>query len=133
MIRKTTQYFWSVRHQFAKFLFVGGSGIFLDIGLLIFLKEFFAINAVLAVVLNQLIVMVYNFTLNKYWTFRSNAMPHRQLVRYLVLIGCNYVFGIGMMYVFHQIFGFDYRIVRLGTIGVMGVWNFFVYKYWVYR
>jgi len=133
MIRKTTQFFWSVRHQFAKFLFVGGSGVFIDMGLLILLKEVFFVGAVLAVVLNQLVVMVYNFSLNKYWTFRSSAMPHKQLVRYIILIGCNYVFGIVMMYVFHQIFELDYRLVRLGTIGVMGMWNFFVYKYWVYR
>jgi putative flippase GtrA len=37
------------------------------------------------------------------------------------------------MYVFNHGFGFDYRLVRICSIALMVSWNFFLYKYWVYK
>lgn len=133
MVKKTIAYAWSVRKEFAKYFIVGFSGLFLDMGTLILFKEVFGVNPVAAVVINQVFLLAYNFTLNKYWSFRNKAMPHKQLVRYLTLAGLNYAFSVGSMYVFSDHFGYDYRLVRIGTIAVMVGWNFFLYKYWVYR
>jgi putative flippase GtrA len=133
MIKKIFNYFYSVRHQFAKYFVVGFSGLFIDMGTLILFKEKFGWIPVLAVAVNQLIVLVYNFTLNKYWSFANKEMPHKQLVRYLTLAGFNYGFSVLIMYIFNHEVGFDYRLVRIGTIILMVSWNFFLYKYWVYR
>lgn len=133
MVRKTIAYAWSVRKEFTKYFVVGFSGLFFDIGTLIFFKEIFGINPVFAVILNQALLLTYNFSLNKYWAFRNTAMPHKQLVRYLILAGINYLFSIGAMYIGHDVYGFDYRFVRITTIAIMVSWNFFLYKYWVYR
>ncbi|MBT3539058.1 GtrA family protein [Candidatus Parcubacteria bacterium] len=133
MIKRTARYFWSVRHQFAKYFVVGFSGVFLDMGTLILFKEKFGWTPVFAVVINQIFLLTYNFFLNKYWSFRNREMPHKQLVRFLSLAGFNYVFSVIMMYIFSDHFNFDYRLVRIGTIIVMVSWNFFLYKYWVYR
>ncbi len=59
-------------------------------------------------------------------------MPHKQVVRYLILAGWNYLFAIFTMYLISEVMGYDYRIVRLGTIAMAVSWNFFLYKYWVY-
>ncbi|MDD2656009.1 MAG: GtrA family protein [Patescibacteria group bacterium] len=133
MIKKILQYALSVRHQFTKYFIVGFSGLFLDLATLIFFKEFFGLNATIAVILNQILMLTYNFLLNKYWSFKNKEMPHRQIVRYLVLAGFNYLFSVGVMYLFNHILEFDYRLVRIATIAVMVMWNFFLYKYWVYR
>ncbi len=123
---------WEHRGQFAKFFFVGISGFTLDLLLLIFFKEILHWNPVLGVVIDQIFVMIYNFTMNKYWSFGSHDMPHRQLMRYLIVAGANYIFGVVVMYIFSHIFGFDYRLVRIGTVALMMCWNFFLYKYWIY-
>ncbi|EKE07164.1 MAG: hypothetical protein ACD_18C00175G0027 [uncultured bacterium] len=133
MIKKIIFYAWSIRHQFTKYFLVGFSGLFLDLATLIFFKEFFGLNATIAVVCNQVLMLTYNFLLNKYWSFKNKEMPHKQIVRYLVLAGFNYLFSVGVMYLFNHILEFDYRLVRIATIAVMVMWNFFLYKYWVYK
>jgi len=133
MIKKTFSYFWSVRHQFTKYFIVGISGVFLDLATLIFFKEFFGFNAIVAVVCNQILMLTYNFLLNKYWSFKNKEIPQKQIVRYLILAGFNYFFSVGVMYLFNHLVNYDYRLVRIATIAVMVLWNFFLYKYWVYR
>jgi len=51
----------------------------------------------------------------------------------LALAGFNYGFSVFAMYLFNHLFNFDYRFVRLATIATMVAWNFFLYKYWVYK
>jgi len=133
MIKKTFSYFWSVRHQFTKYFIVGISGVFLDLATLIFFKEFFGFNATVAVVCNQILMLTYNFLLNKYWSFKNKEIPQKQIVRYLILAGFNYFFSVGVMYLFNHLVNYDYRLVRIATIAVMVLWNFFLYKYWVYK
>ena len=122
----------SARRQFAKYVFVGLTGVVLDMGSLIFLKETAGLTPILAVVINQVFLLSYNFTLNKYWSFRSGAMPSTQLARYLVVAGANYGCSVLAMYVFYHVYGFDYRMVRLLTIAALVGCNFLLYKHWVY-
>ncbi len=133
MIKKTAQYLWNVRAELFRYGMVGVSGLFLDFGTLIFFKESLGFSAVSAVALNQVIVLTYNFLLNKYWSFKNKAVPTTQLMRYATLALFNYSFSVFVMALFHDRLGFDYRLVRLGAIVVMVSWNFFLYKYWVYR
>lgn len=133
MIQKTVIYFWSLRREFAKYFIVGFGSMLLDMGTLILFTEAFGLTPVLSVVLNQMIVLSANFTLNKYWSFRNQAMPHKQIVRYVTLAVWNYLFSVGAMYIFNGRLGFDYRLVRIASIVVMVSWNFFLYKYWVYK
>lgn len=133
MIKKGILYFWSLRREFAKYFIVGFSGLFLDMGSLIIFAEIFGWMPVMAVLVNQIFLLTYNFTLNKYWSFRNKAMPHKQLVKYLSLAGFNYIFSVFTMYFFNHILEFDYRAVRIITIAVAVSWNFFLYKYWIYK
>ena len=124
---------WSVRHQFAKYFVVGLSGVILDIASLILFKEVFGLVPVVAVIINQAVLIVYIFYLNKYWTFRNKEMPHRQMIRFLILAFWNYFFSVVAMFIFNAHLEFHYILVRMLTILVMVSWNFFLYKYWVYR
>lgn len=133
MIKKTLQYAWSVRFEFTKYFIIGVSGVVLDMATLIFLKEVLGWLPIFAVIINQALMLVYIFYLNKYWTFRNKEIPHKQVVRFLTLAGFNYLLSVVIMYVLNHNLGFDYRLVRLGSIVVMVSWNFFLYKYWVYQ
>jgi len=133
MIKKTVHYLWSLRREFAKYFIVGFGSMLFDIGTLILFTAGFGLVPVVSVILNQAIVLSANFTLNKYWSFRNRALPHKQLVRYLALAGWNYFFSVASMYLLNGQLGVDYRLARLMSIIVMVSWNFFLYKYWVYR
>lgn len=133
MIKKAGIYFWSVRRQFAKYFIVGISGVFLDMATLIFFKEIFGMAPTIAVIVNQILLLSYNFILNKYWSFREKSLPHKQIVRFIILAAANYAFSVGVMYIFNHLLNFDYRFIRLASIAVMVSWNFLLYKYWVYK
>ncbi len=124
---------WKMRKQFIKYFTVGLSSFFLDIFSLILLKEYLFISATLAVIINQILIIIYNFNLNKYWTFKNKEIDHKQFVRYLTLVLFNYFFSVAVMYIFNELLNFDYRLVRTATIIIMVMWNFFIYKFWVYR
>jgi len=124
---------WQSRRQIIKYFIVGISSVLLDLVSLIILKEVFRLNPVWAVSLNQILLIFYNFSLNKYWSFSSFSLPHRQFIRYLLLSGFDYLFSVCSMYLFYQQLGFDYRLVRLLAIALMVSWNFLLYKFWIYR
>lgn len=128
-----TRNLWSMRHEFVKYFVVGVSGVIIDLGTLIFFKQAFGFSGIVSVACNQALVLIYNFLLNKYWSFRNRALPGRQIVRYATLAALNYIFSIGVMYVGNGLLGIDYRLVRIATIIIMVPVNFFAYKFWVYR
>lgn len=133
MLKKMLQAAINARYQFMKYAVVGTSGFVIDMGSLILLKEVFGIRPVVAVVMNQAVLLVYNFTLNKYWSFQNREMAHWQAVRYGMLAAWNYFFAAAAMYLFNDQWGFDYRLVRLLSVVGMVSWNFVLYRQWVYR
>ncbi|NTW21956.1 GtrA family protein [Candidatus Falkowbacteria bacterium] len=119
--------------QFGKYFIVGSSGLVIDMSTLIYLKEIWGFEPLTAVVVNQIFLLIYIFTLNKYWSFKEKSLPHKQIVRFAILAGFNYTFAVASMYLFNHKLGFDYRLVRMGSIAMMVTWNFFLYKHWVYK
>jgi len=120
-------------YQILKFLIVGISTAFIDLISLIILKEKFSFSPVWAVVLNQILVVAYNFSLNKHWSFNNRSKSWPQIIKYGSLLLVNYLISITLMAIFTKVFAIDYRLVRLGSIGLMFVINFIAYKYWVYK
>lgn len=133
MLKSLLRRFWSVRYQFFRYFCVGFSAFILDMGSLMFFKEILKATPVVAVIINQAVLLVYVFCLNKYWSFRNHDLPHRQVARFLILSGTNYLVAVMAMYLFSQRLNFDYRLVRIGNIILAVSWNFVLYKVWVYK
>ncbi len=133
MVKRLVRHLWHARAQLFRYLAVGGSAFVLDMLTLIALREYVELSATLSVALNQLFMVVYVFTLNKYWSFGSKSMGHTQFVRFVTLSVCNYLMATILMYIFSQKAGFDYRLVRIGSIALSVCWNFLLYKHWVYK
>lgn len=132
-MRRACRYLWNERHAVLKYGIVGMSSVVLDMSLLVLFTESLGMTPVLSVVISQLVVFGYNFSLNKYWSFRSVDHPRIQLVRYLSLAAANYVVAVLTMFTFHQLLDLDYQLVRICTIALMVSWNFLLYKHWVYK
>ncbi|MCX6779828.1 MAG: GtrA family protein, partial [Candidatus Magasanikbacteria bacterium] len=74
----------------------------------------------------------YIFNLNKRWAFKSGGQTHKEVQRYFILYIFNYIFAIVWMWVWHNHFGFEPKLVRLTNIILAVSWNFLLYKYFVY-
>lgn len=122
----------SHRKQIFRYLLVGGSGFVLDVGILYVLKQIFGAPATLGVICSQVVVIGYNFLLNKYWSFQSTQNGKTQFAKYIVLVAVNYTTGVGAMYLFHDVWGFYYLGVRVVTVVCFVPLNFLAYKYWIY-
>jgi putative flippase GtrA len=133
MFSRLFVFIFSLRKEFIKYFLVGISGFILDIVSLILLKEFLGIDPVYAVIINQVFIISFIFLLNKHFSFHNKNLPYAQMARFAVLTVFNYLYAVSMMYVFNKRLEFDYRIVRTVSIATMVSWNFFLYKYWVYK
>lgn len=126
---------WCVMHRikFAKYFVVGFSGMILDVGLLYLASDIFMVRPFYAIFVTQIVVIVYNFLLNKYWSFQSRGRHARQLFRFGIVLGGNYLFAAAAMYVGNDMMGVNHLLVRVLTIALAVAWNFLLYNYWVYR
>ena len=132
-VKKLILHIWQLRQQFAKYFIIGTSGVLLDLGTLFIFKEYLSLKPVFAVVINQILIITYIFLLNKFWAFKAKGVTSQQLMRFLLVAFVNYVFAVFWMWVFNEVLGLNYLLVRLANIALSVSWNFLIYKHWVYR
>lgn len=134
MLKKISQLIIAHRKQFLRYFITGISAVILDILTLFLFKEYFGLRPVIAVIINQILLLNYVFFLNKYWSFEEKSgVSRQQVLRFFILQAFNYVFSVFVMWLFNEKLGFNYLLIRLATIALMTAWNFLVYKFWVYR
>jgi putative flippase GtrA len=75
---------------------------------------------------------VVNFAANKYFTFDTRSNSGRQLVRYGVLVGINYLANLGIVTGFVAL-GAPALLGKTIAVGVLTVVNYFAYRFWVFR
>lgn len=124
---------WEERVKFIKYVIVGTASVAIDVALLIFFADLLKFNPTLSVVINQALVMGFNFTLNKKWSFGSTGATHKEFIRYCILAGWNYCFSVLAMYLGNELWGIHHLIVRVISIMCMVLWNFALFRFWVYR
>jgi len=133
-------------HRFINYFLAGSSAFVLDILVLIFFKEFLKLKPTIAVALGQIVVVVYVFYAHKFWSFKSSGNTTRQMKRFIMLLIANYFFSIAWMWLWIDAVGVSwplgfgvhtvdvaYLILRTLNVIFAVSWNFFLYKFWVYR
>lgn len=133
MFNKFFYYLWSIRAQLVNYFITGATGTVLDLGTLYLFKNYWHWRPYIAAIVNQLIVLVYIFLLNKYWTFKTQGQTRRQIVRFSEIYIYNYAFAVVWMWFLNEKNSFNYLGVRLINIILSISWNFLLYKFWVYR
>ena len=140
MVRKLFNHTWSLRKEFAKYFIIGFTSFVLDLGSLYVFKEFLHFKPYVAVTINQLFILNYVFFMNKHWAFRAGGVTHRQMIKFAVLAGFNYVFSVAWMWFFTEFIKirfihpeYGYLFIRTANVVLAVAWNFFLYKYWIYR
>lgn len=119
------------RKSMTKYVLVGGSTFVLDLGLLILLREVFHVQVLLAATAAYWTSIVYNFLMNRTWTFETSAGIKRHAWAYGLLLLTNYLVTIGIIAVLGH-FGLNYAIAKVLAVGFSISWTYIAYKKFIF-
>lgn len=146
--------------QLSKFAVVGVINTLVDLLGFNVLRKFTKLKAVVASYISSTVAMINSYVLNKYWTFQSQqsgsgAATEAAKFFFSTIIGV-YVIHNGLVWIFSekftlfskiayaitsklpilnklsQRFVYD-NVAKVAGIGGSLVWNFILYKFWVFR
>lgn len=118
--------------RFLTYLVVGVAGFAVDFGLLLLFREVVGAPVWLAATIAFWGSLGVVFLTNKYVTFSAQGSGHRQLVRYFVLLGFNYLATLAVLYVAERV-GLGYQLGKVVAVAMTTVWNYLAYQLWVFR
>ena len=117
----------SVTGQGFRYLLVGGSSAAIDFGLFQVLYLVFGVSPVISNLVSVGVSTVFNFLVNRSFTFKSTSNPARSLALYLILLALNTTFTtfanawlIGA--------GLHSFAAKLLTMALVTCWNFILYR-----
>ncbi|WP_433505156.1 GtrA family protein [Pseudonocardia halophobica] len=116
----------------ATYVGVGVGGFVVDFGLLVLLREVVGTPVWLATSIAFWASLAVVFLCNKYVTFGARGMGHRQLLRYFILLGINYVITLGIVALAERT-GVGYQWGKVVSVALTTCWNYFAYQFWVFR
>ena len=77
---------------------------------------------------------VNGFFLNKYWTFGDTTGKWQvQLPFYVTVAAVGLGLSDALVYVFSLIFHWDVNVVKILSIGIIGLWNFLAPKFLIFK
>jgi putative flippase GtrA len=119
--------------QFIKYVVTGLLTVVLDYIILFVLTEYYKIWYLVSKCSAYVIEFWFNFLLNKYWSFNTRENLGRQLTLYGILFFFNLGVITSLMYLLTDILKFYYLLSNLFVIGMVTIWNFFLYKKVIYK
>ena len=120
-----------VNHSATRYLVIGGASFLIDFGLLAIFFQGFGWPLWLATGAAFLMSFVFNYLLQRAFSFSSQATHAIALVKYLSLLAINTAATIGIVWLIDSTswgWGAGKIVATVITTG----WNYFVYRYWVF-
>ncbi|BCW72048.1 hypothetical protein NicSoilB8_30920 [Arthrobacter sp. NicSoilB8] len=115
-----------------KFLVVGGLSFAIDLGLLALLHEVGNVDLWIATPIAFLASLVFNFFVQKNFTFQSGARAHVSFLKYGALVAFNVVATDLIVNLFAGA-GQSYALGKVIATIATTVWNFLLYKHWIFK
>ena len=108
-----------------KFGVVGLSSFIMDFTITYITKERLKLNKYLANSFGFFFAAVYNFTLNRIWTFHSNETNiSLQMFKFSVSMTIGMLLANSLIYVFNDKWKINFYVSKLMAVCVVMVWNF---------
>lgn len=122
------------RQIIVRYLVSGGTAAFTDIGLLYVLTKFVGLWYLASAVLAFIVAFGVSFTLQKFWTFQDKDLQavKRQAGLYFLAAIVNLCLNTLLVYLMTDFLGIFYVISQVIAAGLVAIWSFFVYKYYVF-
>lgn len=117
--------------QFALYFLSGGAAAAVDFGgysLFIALGVWYLYASVLSTVA----AFATTFLLNKYVVFRKKGMMIKHLIRFTIVDIANTILSNFVLYVLVSGIGIEEHFAKILAMGMVVLWNYFIYKFFVY-
>ncbi len=118
--------------RLARYIFSGGLATSIDIGLFL-LFTWFGMYFITASILSGVIAFFAAFYLHKYVTYQTPGTSTDHFVRYCILTALNFLAQNIILYVTVTQMGIPEGWAKVIANGSAVLWNFFLYKIFVYR
>lgn len=112
---------------------IGASSTMIDFGFYILFVYVLGIYYIWAATLSFVIAAVFNFTLNRKWTFRSNGQKRKQLPIFLLVMISGVLLNNGIIALGVEVFGLWDIFAKIISTGIITIWNFLGNKYFTFR
>ena len=121
-----------LQRQLFYYLVVGGLTVVVDIGLLALLHEFYGVPLGVATTVAFCVAVAVNFLLNRtaMSSWGSQGLTQHAL-RYGSLVVANYVITLAVVTTAGHV-GDRYLVAKVAVVAVSTLWNFLLYRYWVF-
>lgn len=123
---------------FAKAQVSAFTGGMIDYAIMILCTELLHIHYTISIVIGGIIGAVWNFSLNRYWTFKANQADNAPVGVQLVKFSCVVAGGIALKssgtYLFTNWLHIDYKVSRIMTDIIVSLgYNYVLQTYWVFK
>lgn len=121
----------NVHRQFARYLIVGICSASIE---LLFFTSFrmLSVNLSLSNIIATIIATLFNFFVNRGWSFRTSSKLNRSSVMYLALFCLNMAFSTNAIGFMVKL-GVYEAFAKLITMALITMWNFIIYRKLVFR
>lgn len=110
-----------------KYVLVGGTTFVLDFGILILFHEAFHVPVLIAASISYWTSIIFNFFMNRAWTFNASASLRRHLIPYCLLLFTNYAITLGMVGGLSHL-GLNYALAKVFAVLFSMCWTYVAYK-----
>lgn len=119
--------------RLVKFIITGGVALLIDIVIYFILTRYFGIYYLLSRTFSLGIAIIWNFNVNRYWTFRATAgQVKEQALKFLVVIGLTSFLSLGLMHIGVSYLHLNDLLVLLVVSIITTLINFSAHTFWSY-
>ena len=115
-----------------RFLMVGGLSFALDLGILAILHEIFGVDLWIATPIAFVTSLVFNFLLQRLFTFRATNHRAVSAAKYLLLVVFNIVVS-DLIVTGFDAQGWSYVAGKVTATVLTTVWNYLLYRHWIFK
>lgn len=119
------------RHSAVRYLAVGGFCFVVDVGLLWLAHDVFGVPLVVATPVAFLASFAVTYTMQRVVAFASDSKVVPSVARYTALVVFNTLATTGIVWLVDQT-GWGWLAGKVLAVVATTVWNYFVYRYWVF-
>ncbi len=124
----------TINKSFIRYVVVGGSAFILEYLGYLALHQVIGLSYQLSSVIVYSVLFWFVFLLNRQWSFESTGSVYIQLVKYIALFIFNNLVGnILLMQFLVDGIGISALIAPVLKMAMIVIWNYFIYKYFIYK
>ena len=122
--------------DFMKYSLVGVSGVFVNLGLYLFLTRYYEISEVVAPLIAIESALISNFILNNFWTFGKRITQSRirvKFVKFHLVSGFSALINYSAFLALFLVFGLYDILANLIGIGLAAIVNYLINSNWTWK